>query len=122
MPIHDLRCKSCDAIETNVLVSVNQYGWCQKCGGPRTWVPFVPMTDVYGSTKTSEVLYEDIGKPATYSSRRELEKKMSRLGYSPCGDSVGGARNNDGYKGTSFSIAGKQSRSTPRATRPSRET
>lgn len=121
MPIHDLICRVCESIERNVWVkSDGRYSPC-SCGGERTWMPFVPATDVYGSTKTSEILHEDIGKPATYSSRRELERKMKRIGFEPCGDSVRGARNNDGYRGTSFSIGGKRSRATPRAPRPSRE-
>lgn len=121
MPIHDLRCRSCGDIERNVWTATDgRYTPC-VCGGERTWVPFVANTDCYGSTKTSEILYEDVGKPATYSSRRELERKMKRIGFDPCGDKVGGARNDDGYRGTSFSKAGKTTRSTPRAARPSRE-
>ena len=118
--LHDMRCTVCEAVELNQLVpSDGNYSPCAKCGGKRTWIPsFVPMTDVYGSTKTSEILYEAVGKPATYSSRRELERKMHAIGFDPCGDKVGGARNEDGYRGTSFSIAGKTTRATPRATRP----
>jgi hypothetical protein len=122
MPLHDLRCTACEAVRENVWVRGTDYPPCPSCGGRMDWLPFVPMTDCYGSTKTSEILYEDIGTPATYSSRRELERKMKRMNFEPCGDKVGGARNDDGYRGSSFSFAGKMTRSSPRAARPSRET
>lgn len=120
MPMHDLRCKVCDVVRENVFVRGTSYPPCPSCGGETTWVPFVFATDCYGSTKTSQILYEDVGRPATYSSRRELESKMKRIGFDPCGDKVGGARNEDGYRGRSFSD-GKTARSTPRAPRPSSE-
>ena len=126
MPVHDLFCTSCNIMRENVWCRIGARGVllprCQRCGGKQRWMPFVPNTDVYGSTKTSEVLYEDIGRPATYTSRRELEAKMKRIGFTPCGDPVGGARNNDGYRGTSFSQAGMTSRATPRARRPGADT
>ena len=122
MPIHDLRCRSCEVVRENVWVRGTDYPACPSCGGEMTWIPFVFATDCYGSTKTSDILYEDIGRPATYSSRRELERKMKAINFDPCGDKVGGARNEDSYKATSFSIGGKTSRATPRAARPSRET
>lgn len=113
MPIHDLRCKSCHLERQNVFVK-DTFPPCPNCGGELDWIPFVPMTDCYGSTKTSDILYEDVGVPATYSSRRELEAKMKRLNFEPCGDKVGGARNEDSYRGTSFSFDGNLSRATPR--------
>ena len=118
MPIHDLRCRSCEAVQANVMVKGTDYPKCERCGGETTWIPFLVATDVYGETKTSDVLYEAIGKPATYTSRRELEKKMRAMNFEPAGDKKNGARNEDGYKASSFSFSGKTTRGTPRAARP----
>jgi hypothetical protein len=35
---------------------------------------------------------------------------MRAMNYDPAGDPVGGARNNDGYKGTRFSFQGQPHR------------
>jgi len=122
MPVHDLRCTDCGNVEPNMTVKVGCYTPCPLCGGARTWLPFVFNTDVYGSTKTSQILHEDVNRPATYSSRRELEAKMKRLGFEPCGDKVGGARDETVFRGTSYSAPGLTSRGTPRATTTERET
>ena len=83
--IHDLRCRRCGTIERNVSVSPPHFGKC-VCGGPRTWVPFVPKTDVLGAPTFSIACGREV------SSSRERDAIMASKGFVPDGDPVGGAR------------------------------
>lgn len=83
--IHDLRCKVCGLVERGVMLEGKSYPPC-RCGGARTWVPFVPATDVYGSRTYSRALGREFG------STRETERYMRRMGYEPAGDLVRGGR------------------------------
>lgn len=115
MPLHDVQCLACGTIEPNVMVRGRDYGPCQACGGERTWLPFVVHTDVCGSEQIAPMLRDEMGQVLTYTSTRERDQKMARLGFSPAGDKVGGARNEDRYKQSHFSYAGqKRGKRTPR--------
>jgi hypothetical protein len=88
------------------MVRDGAYGDCAKCGSPMTWTPFVFATDVFGCEKIDNVLCEAPGVPLRGSSSSERRRKMAKRGYIEAGDRVGGARNQDGFKGTIFSKGG----------------
>ncbi len=57
------------------------------CGMTMRWIPFVPKTDVLGAPTFSIALGREV------TSTRERDKIAKRNGFVPCGDAVGGARN-----------------------------
>lgn len=109
MPLYDLHCTACGHEVRNVMTPAGEWGTCAKCQAPMTWTPFVFATDVRGCETVSSVLDESRdevtghNRPLSWTSTREREQKMKRMGFEPAGDRVGGARNSDGYKGTIFS-------------------
>lgn len=108
MPIYDLHCTRCDATWRDVSCRPGEWGTC-TCGAPRAMTPFVFATDVLGCERVSGVLDEGVGdRPLRYTSTREREAKMRRMGFEPAGDRVHGARNQDGYRGMIFSDGGRQ--------------
>lgn len=114
MPIHDLHCTRCIRERFDVKIVGGEYPLC-RCGAPMTWTPRMVNTDVRGSEQTSRVLDEGlsatgVNKPLSFTSTRERERKMRAMGYEPAGDKVGGARNNDGFKGSLFSFQGQSRR------------
>ena len=106
MPIHDVHCTRCVREQYDVQVVRGEYPIC-KCGAPMTWTPTRFQTDVRGSEQVSRVLDEAPGVPLRFTSTREREKKMRAMNYEPAGDKVGGARNDDGYRGTIFLDGGR---------------
>lgn len=98
------------------MVRNGEYGQCRACGGDRTWIPFSFATDVCGSEQTAPMLRDEFGQVLSFRTSRERDQKMKRLGYEPCGDKVGGARNEDGFKQRAFSYRGQdRSKRTPAA-------
>ena len=59
---------------------------CPSCGAAMRKLPSLFATDVCGSTQYSQAL--DI----EYTSTRDRERQMKRLGFEPAGDKVHGAR------------------------------
>lgn len=105
MRIHDLRCESCGAIETDVFVYGDGFPTCGLCGGPRTWVPAAVRTDAWGSPTYVTSLDRE------FASRSDLRKYLRENGLSEAGDRVGGARNESHlHLGRAFSYAGQTER------------
>lgn len=104
--LHDLYCRNCRAFDVDVAVDPTDLPFC-VCG-ERFRIDWshgqAPGTDIKGATVESLVHYEPgTNIPLTYSSTREIEKKMRSAGYEPVGDKVGGARYEHRLKGTLFS-------------------
>ena len=108
MPIHDLRCTQCEKIVRDQIIKGSDYGRC-ACGGERTWLPVKVTTDIWGGPKYIESL------DRTFDARSDLKSELKRCGFEPVGDKVRGARNEDGYKGTSFQYPKQSRRGSPRA-------
>lgn len=88
----DLHCTRCLFESKNVLTEYQRYPACAKCGAPMAYTPNIFATDVRGYVHTSIALDDETGHPLTYTSTRELAKKMRKMNYEPCGDRVHGAR------------------------------
>ena len=97
MPIHDLRCKRCEQIELDVPVRDRPYPVCSQCGGERDWVPSKMRTDSWGQSRYFTSL------DMTFDSKSSLKAYMKKAGIVEAGDAVGGARNQDHFKGTVYS-------------------
>lgn len=89
--LHDLRCPACDWEKANVRIVGGEFPHCPRCETRTTWRPFLPATDVRGSEQTSEVLWDEFDRPLTYTSSRERDAKMAKLGCVPAGDRKHGA-------------------------------
>jgi hypothetical protein len=100
---HDVRCTHCGRVTVDVGVCGGDYGRCDSCGGPRTWVPAKLNTDVYGSAQYSDASGE------YHSSTHEKEMAMAKEGFYPAGDKVGGARPDHRIKGTACVYPGQTS-------------
>jgi hypothetical protein len=83
--LHDLRCDDCGKEEKDAEIRGGIFPMC--CAQPMRWVPFVPKTDVLGAPTFSVAL----GKEVT--SSRERDRIAKQGGFIPCGDAIGGARN-----------------------------
>ena len=97
MPIHDLRCKSCDQLELDVVVHDRPYPPCERCGGERDWVPARLTTDEWGQSRYFKSLDME------FRHKSDLRAYMKKNHIREAGDRVGGSRNEDGFKGTVFS-------------------
>lgn len=107
MILHDLRCPACESEERNVRVTPGNYPRCQGCGEQMRWKPSSFRTDVYGSPRYSEAAGCEVR------SSRDRDRIMREAGFLPCGDKVGGARNEEHLGlGKSFSYAGQGVRKT----------
>ena len=92
---HDLYCRWCGAERHDVMVNPDVLPLCISCGRPMrvSWSRGkVPSTDIYGSEQTSRVLSDEHGNDLSYTSTRERDRAMAKLGCVPAGDPVGGAR------------------------------
>lgn len=93
--IHDVYCRHCGAERFDVDVDLDDMPHCPKCT-QRMRVSWArgkaPKTDVYGSEQTSRVLSDEQGRDLTYTSARQRDRAMAKLGCVPAGDPVGGAR------------------------------
>jgi hypothetical protein len=83
--LHDLRCDDCGREEENAEIRNGIFPLC--CAQPMRWKPFVPRTDVLGVPTFSVAAGKEV------SSTRDRDRKMRERGFIPCGDPVGGARN-----------------------------
>lgn len=86
--LHDVWCPGCDKV-TEEIVSVGSVETC-SCGSRRQVIYLkAPYTDVYGSPRVSQI------NDVSYSSARDLRKKMKEKGFepSPSADKHHGARN-----------------------------
>ena len=90
--LHDLFCQNCGATRKNVVVVKGAFPDCQRCASTMRWQPFVVATDVLGHETTSRILDEAPNRPLTYTSTKERDRKMKRLGFEPAGDRIHGAR------------------------------
>ena len=53
--LHDVRCRDCEKVESDVWVSDQDYGTCPGCRSKnRTWLPVSFATDVYGAPQYSD--------------------------------------------------------------------
>ena len=111
MARHDFYCPRCDSEQydvyvTDAMVCARLFPACQNCGtGTRiSWARgLAPSTDVLGVEKYSDAL------GGTYTSQRDLDQKMKAAGFEPCGDKVGGARNESHLNlGKKFSFGSAQ--------------
>ena len=84
--IHDLRCLSCDRIETDVVVEGEEFPECGLCGGKRDWVPTQVRTDIWGQPTYVKSLDMEFG------SKGELRSYLKAHGLQEAGDKVNGAR------------------------------
>lgn len=96
-PIHDLRCKACQRLELDVVVGDRPYPVCPECNGERDWVPSKLTTDEWGQSRYFKSLDME------FQSKSDLKAYMRKNGVREAGDKVGGARNEDGFKGTVYS-------------------
>lgn len=96
-PIHDLRCRRCERLELDVAVGDRPYPACPECGGDRDWVPSRLNTDEWGQSRFIRSLDRE------FSSKSELKAYLKANGAYEAGDKVGGARNEDRFKGTVYS-------------------
>jgi len=87
MPVHDLICHACDAVERDVYVAMCVYPKCQRCGGERTWMPAKMTADVWGGPRYNAAF------DMTFASKSKERAHAKKLGLEQCGDRVGGARN-----------------------------
>lgn len=107
MIIHDIRCKGCGAIETDVPVRDGDYGTCPLCGGARTWLPSRVNTDVWGSSRYVASLDME------FSGKDDLRRHLKANGLEEAGDRQGGARNESHLGlGKGYSFGGQAVRRT----------
>lgn len=85
MIVHDLYCRTCGREEENAGIRNGIFPSC--CGATMRWRPFPIRTDVLPCPAYSEATGTIVG------STRERDKMMRAAGFEPCGDRVGGARN-----------------------------
>lgn len=89
MPVHDLKCAACDEVERDVLCRRPSAGGqgvlppCPKCGGDRTWVPFVPQMPSTTRREAAPELKEHFqpargGFAQRYSKEREADHIEAR--------------------------------------------
>jgi hypothetical protein len=83
----DLRCDDCGREEKDAEIRGGIFPIC--CAQPMRWVPFVPKTDVLGAPAFSIALGREV------TSTRERDRIAKANGFVPCGDPVGGSRNED---------------------------
>lgn len=109
MPLTDIQCKACGVDQFDVFVPLvdgePDYPLCE-CGARTEWLAVsCPKTDVLGHEVHDPI------NDLTYTSRREAEREMKRRGWDPCGDKVGGARNEEYLNlGKQYSFLGQDSR------------
>ena len=80
--IHDLRCLSCERIETNVLVEGEEFPACGRCGGARDWIPSQVRTDIWGAPTYIKSLDRE------FSGKGELRAYLKENGLQEAGDKV----------------------------------
>lgn len=92
---HDLYCTRCATERYDQVVNPDRLPRCPNCHRRMrvSWARGkAPSNDVYGSPQTSRVLSDEYGRDLTYTSARERDRAMAKLGCVPAGDPVGGAR------------------------------
>jgi hypothetical protein len=85
--VHDLLCPKCSCEMRNVPIEHGEYPSCDLCGTKMRWKPSRFRTDVYGAPRYSEAAGCEVR------SSRDRDRIMREAGFFPCGDKVGGARN-----------------------------
>ena len=104
MILHDLRCNRCEAIEEDVRCSPPDYPACVCGSTDRAWVPRKVTSDIFSTPKWNHATGQ------WHTSTRDVESAMAKLGYTPAGDKVHGARDETWMKDSGFSFGGQQSR------------
>ena len=107
MPTYEFRCDRCGSDFDAVCRMAERHNQKCLCGGPGVQVICTaPRVDAH------DAVYDPV-LDVTYSSRKELESKMRRAGFSPAGDKKGGARNEEHQNlGKLFSYKGQANRGT----------
>ena len=103
----DWRCDPCDTAVLAVASHRDDPQQCSGCGGLMhiSWEGGVaPRTDVFGSAKRFDCV------DGEFTSSRQLQATMRKLGYEHAGDPVGGVRKDHRIKHTSYSYAGQSNR------------
>lgn len=103
-PAYDLICPN-DHVQHDQMREYKKYGVCPECheSARPLWLS-APALDIWGGPKFVKSLDRQ------FDSKSEMKRELKRCGVEPAGDTVGGARNNDGFKGSKFSYAGQSNR------------
>ena len=107
MAILDIRCPKCERRELDAVVFNLEYPQCDECQVVMqpTWERgMCASTPEWGQSQFFN------GVDQHFESRSEKKRWLKENNYEEAGDSVGGARNNDGFKGTKFSYSGQSGR------------
>ena len=107
MPVYDLICTN-DHLQENAVRSYRKYGICPICHEDcRPYWKQCPAIDIWGGPQFVTSLDRQ------FDSKSELKETLKEYAMEPAGDRVGGARNEDGFKRSTYSYKGQARRGDP---------